>query len=319
VPEDQAGAGLPLVDSAVLADEFGYAGVPAPIGVSIAATQVLLAASSGDEHLRALASGQHFFTVSEATRLRGHFGHAGANRAVGLTADGGTLRGTLPQVPFASLADVVLAPLTIDGEPAFAAVPLEGAGVTTRPLIDRRHFGDVSFDGQALADSSVLATGAAATALHERCDVYTTALSLAEVVGAMQRCLEMSASYISTRVQFGQPIAKFQAARHRAAEMMMAADTSRWAVYHALWQLEQDPDASAEVWLAKHWAVRAADEVYAVAHLLHGGVGVNLDYPLHLFTLFLAGAAVRGGTMNEVTTRILADLEIPTGASGSGS
>ena len=314
VPEARGGAGLPLVDAAVLADEFGYAGVPAPIGVSIAATQALLEPADETEHLEALAGGGRLYTVSETTRRRGHFGHAGAGHEVGVRAAGATLSGTLPQVPFATLADYVLAPLSIEGEPAFAALPLEGAALTTRPLIDRRHFSDVRFDGQALDESNVLATGEAAAVLQERCDAFTTALSLAEMVGAMQRCLEMSASYISTRVQFGQPIGKFQAARHRAAEMLMAADTSRWAAYHALWQLQQDPDDSAEVWLAKHWAIRAADEVYAVAHLLHGGVGVNLDYPLHLFTLFLAGAAVRGGTMNELNTRILEDLELPAAA-----
>ncbi len=314
VPEAHGGAGLSLVDAGVLLDEFGYAAVPAPLAVSVAAAQVLLASGDGADQLQPLAEGRQLYTLSEATRRRGGFGHAGAGREVGLTASSGTLTGTLPQVPFADLASHVLAPLTVDGAAGYAAVSLEGASLRRRPLIDRRHFFDVTFDGQPLEASSVLASGDAAEDLHERCDALSTALGLAEMVGAMQRALEMSSSYISTRVQFGQPIAKFQAARHRAAEMMMAADTSRWAAYHALWRLEQDPPDAREVWLAKHWAVRAADEIYAVAHLLHGGVGVNLDYPIHLFTLHLAGASVRGGSMNEISQRILDDLEVPAAA-----
>jgi alkylation response protein AidB-like acyl-CoA dehydrogenase len=132
----------------------------------------------------------------------------------------------------------------------------------------------------------------------------------------MQRILELTSSYISNRVQFGQPVAKFQAARHRAAELLMQTETTRWAAYHALWRVQEDPSDSGEVWLAKNWAVRAADRVYQICHLLHGGVGMGIEYPLHLFSLGVAAFAVRGGTMNEMVDRTIESMNLsqPVGA-----
>jgi alkylation response protein AidB-like acyl-CoA dehydrogenase len=123
----------------------------------------------------------------------------------------------------------------------------------------------------------------------------------------MRRVLDMTTEHISTRKQFGQPIAKFQAARHRAAEMLMQVETTRWAAYHALWRFDLDSSTD-EIWLTKHWAVRAAARVYEISHLLHGGVGVSMEHPLHLYTQGIAAFAVRGGTMDELVTRTLASI-----------
>jgi alkylation response protein AidB-like acyl-CoA dehydrogenase len=315
VPEAQGGSGVALIEAAVVADELGYAGVPAPVSQTVVAGRILAAAGGGAaDGLRALASGQRLVTVAEGSRARMRQG----GRSPGpdsVTLAGGRMSGTLPLVPFADACSTVLAPLAIDGEPAFAALPLAGARLERRPLLDRRHFFHVRFDGQALDGSSVLARGDEARRLHERCDALSTAFALMELVGSMQRCLEMSAAYITERVQFGQPIAKFQAARHRAAELLMQTESSRLAAYHAIGMLDEDPDDASQVWLAKHWAVRAAERVYTITHLLHGGVGVGMDYPVHLFTLHVAGAAVRCGAMNELSDRIFESLRIPARAS----
>ena len=156
----------------------------------------------------------------------------------------------------------------------------------------------------------MLATGSRAEDLQERCDALMTAPSVIELAGMMQRVLLMTSQYISNRVQFGQPIAKFQAARHCAAELLMQTETTRWAAYHALWRFQQDPSDTREIWLTKHWAVRAADRVYQIAHLLHGGVGVGVEYPLHLFTLGVAAFAVLGGTMSEMVDRTVEWLDL---------
>ena len=125
----------------------------------------------------------------------------------------------------------------------------------------------------------------------------------------MLRVMEMTGEYISNRVQFGQPIAKFQAARHHAADLLMAAETTRWTAYHALWRFQRDPAHSEGIWLAKHWAIRAAKSAFEITHMLHGGIGVGLEYPLHLYTQGIAAFAVRDGSMNEMTGRLLDSLE----------
>jgi alkylation response protein AidB-like acyl-CoA dehydrogenase len=156
----------------------------------------------------------------------------------------------------------------------------------------------------------VLATGADALALHEQCDALTTAFTTIELAGMMQRVLELTTEYITGRIQFGQPIAKFQAARHRASELLMSTDMTRWAGYHAIWRFQEDSADTEEIWLAKHYAARAADPVYQHSHMLHGGVGVGTEYPLHLLTQGIIALAVRGGSLNELTERAIQSRDL---------
>ena len=304
-PESAGGGGASLLEAAAIIEEFGYAAVPAPVTVSNIAAHLL---AQGDartiaEHLASLAAGKRVYTISEATRRRG---------AQALSAANGRLNGTLPRVPFADAASFVLAPLVLDGRPAYAALSLEGVQREQVSMLDPSTYVNVHFQGGELERSLVLATGEQGEQLHERCDALVTAFSLIELSGMMQRILEMTTAHVSQRVQFGQPIAKFQAARHRVAELLTQTETTRWSAYHALWRFQRDPLDTEEIWLAKHWAVRAADRVYQISHLLHGGVGAGMEHPLHLYTQRLAAFAVHGGTMNEMVARTIARLgQIP--------
>lgn len=315
-PESAGGGGVSLLEAAVVIDECGYAGVPAPVAVSNIAADLMSRASAPGAaagHIADIVAGRRLYTVSAATRHRGR----PSNGVAPIALTGDRLSGSLPAVPFGQAADFVLAPLAAEGESAFGIIPLQGARREPVRQLDRDGYCNVHFDDVAGPGSVVLAIGMAAEALHERCDVLVTAFTLIELAGMMRRVLEMTADYISNRVQFGQPVAKFQAARHRAAELLMMSETVRWTAYHALWTFQQDPLDSAEIWLAKHWAIRAADRVFHVSHLLTGGVGVGTEYPLHLFTLPIAAYAVRGGTMNEIVNRVIQSLNVGTAPSAS--
>ena len=306
-PESAAGGGLSLLEAAVVVEEFGYAAVPAPVAASnIAAYLLANDGPTSKDHLAALTSGDRLYTISEATRRRGR--PALGATAPPLSASGDRLTGVLPMVPFADSAEFILAPLLIDGQPAFAAVSLAGAQLERMKLLDRSTYFDARFEDASLGGSLILGREDRAEELHDRCDALVTALSMIELAGMMQRILEMTSSYISERVQFGQPIGKFQAARHRAAELLMQTETTRWSAYHALWRFQEDPADTEEIWLVKHWAVRAAERVYEISHLLHGGVGVGIDYPLHLYTQGVAAFAVRGGTMSEMVDRTVESM-----------
>ncbi len=301
-PEDAGGGGASLLEAAIVIEELGYAAVPAPVAVSNVAALVLQTAEASQQ-LADLVSNKRTYTLGDGVRrLR--------PVSEGLSASGGKLSGTLPLVPFAAISDVVLTPLTIDGEPAFAALSISDGELEPVELLDRTSYANVRFEGAALDNADVLATGTDAQSLHERCDALTTALTTIELAGMMLRVQELTATYITGRSQFGQPIAKFQAARHRAAELLMSTEMTRWAAYHALWRFEEDPEDTEEIWLAKHYAARAADPVYQNSHMLHGGVGVGTEYPLHLLTQGIIALAVRGGSLNELTQRAIQSLRL---------
>ncbi len=314
-PESSGGGGASLLEAAVLSEEFGYGAVPPPVIPSSVASYLLARSSTSgaSQHLKNLASGAQFYTVSESTRGRAPLAWADPPGAP-LSAAGGRLKGVLPLVPFAGVADFVLAPLTLDGESAFAVLALAQARRQQVELLDRASYFHIHFDDVPLGDSIVLATGRQAAELLEQCDALTTGLTLVELVGLMKRVTEMTSEYIVDRVQFGQPIAKFQAARHRAAEMLMYAETSRRAAYYALWHFEQDPSNIQEVWLAKHWAIRGAETVYLNGHMLHGGIGAGIEHPLHLYTKPMAALMVRAGNLPEMTTRIADSLNVRASA-----
>jgi alkylation response protein AidB-like acyl-CoA dehydrogenase len=307
---EAAGGGASLLDAAVIAEELGYAGVATPVAVANISGSLLASANNaaGSELLASLVRDNKLCTISEASRRRSR----GADGS--LVASGGRIDGTLPVVPFADLCAFVLAPVSIDGVPAFAALPLAAAQLDPVEVLDARSSARVRFDAVRLERAAVLATGLQADELHDRCDALVTAFSLIELAGMMQRALELTTAHITTRVQFERPIATFQAARHRAAELLVQVETTRWAAYHALWRFERDPADREEIWLAKHWAVRAADRVYQHSHMLHGGVGVSMEHPLHLFTQGIAAFAVRGGTMDEMVSRTLDSLRLSEAA-----
>jgi alkylation response protein AidB-like acyl-CoA dehydrogenase len=290
-----------------LVEEFGYAAVPAPVVVTIVASELLAAAQNTGDHLSQLANGTAVYTVSEATRCRRPIRYGALAGTAPLTMSDGMLNGMLPIVPFADMADFVLAPLTADGQAAFGLIPLGNARREPVGVIDRLSSAHVHFDGADADGVLLLATGSAASEMHERCDALMTGLSTVETAGVMSRALEITKDYVSNRVQFGQPVAKFQAARHRLAEVFMLLEGTRWAAYHALWRLKLDPSDTREIWRAKHWSNRAGARILESTHMLNGGMGVATEYPLHLYTKWLAGAAVRSGTLDEMTDRIIAD------------
>ena len=89
-------------------------------------------------------------------------------------------------------------------------------------------------------------------------DIATAAL-VAEMVGGMQRALDLTVEYAKTRKQFGKPIGTFQAVQHQCADMYLETESSRSAVYYAAWALEEKaPDAATAVSIAKMYASDAA-------------------------------------------------------------
>ena len=114
-------------------------------------------------------------------------------------------------------------------------------------------------------------------------DIATTALA-AELVGGMQRTLEITVEYAKTRKQFGKPIGSFQAVQHQCADMYLETESSRSAVYYAGWALEEKaPDAATAVSIAKMYASDAARTVGNRGIQIHGGMGFTWENDLHLY------------------------------------
>ena len=117
--------------------------------------------------------------------------------------------------------------------------------------------------------------------LHERALVATCSLQ----VGVCERALEITSSYVSERHQFGAPLGSFQAVQHRAADCYVDLEAMRWVHWRAAWRLSENLPAFRETRVAKFWAAEAGARIAGAAQHLHGGMGVDLDYPIHRYFL----------------------------------
>ena len=148
---------------------------------------------------------------------------------------------------------------TTQGEPQFL-VHLEGARVPASDVL-----GD-PVNGRAIVKWQV-----------DRALVGLCAME----VGVVERALRMTAEYTSTREQFGKPVAKFQAVAQRAADAFIDVEAMRWTTWHAIWCLANGVPADEPIAVAKFWLGDGGHRVVVAAQHLHGGIGVDLDYPLY--------------------------------------
>ena len=102
--------------------------------------------------------------------------------------------------------------------------------------------------------------------------------------GLCQKALKLTAEYTTGREQFGKPVATFQAVAQRAADAYIDTEGVRLSAYHAAWRLAEGLPAANEVAVAKFWAADGGTRVMLAAQHLHGGIGVDTDYPLHTYT-----------------------------------
>jgi alkylation response protein AidB-like acyl-CoA dehydrogenase len=103
-------------------------------------------------------------------------------------------------------------------------------------------------------------------------------------VGSCQAVFEMAVAYSRTRIQFGQPIGRFQRVQDHIIGMVNHLDAARWTTYEALWKLDSGRPAASSVHLAKAVTSEAHLKVCDGAHEVHAGVGVIREYGLTLHT-----------------------------------
>jgi alkylation response protein AidB-like acyl-CoA dehydrogenase len=95
----------------------------------------------------------------------------------------------------------------------------------------------------------------------------------------------MTAEYARNRVQFGKPIGSFQAVAQRLADGYIDVEAVRLTMWQAAWQLAAGHPSGTAIATAKFWAADAGHRVAHTAVHVHGGVGIDLDYPLHRYFL----------------------------------
>jgi len=289
-PEEHGGAGLGLVELAIVLEEMGRAAFPGPFfsTVVLGGLGLMLGGSAEqkDKWLPAIASGRARMT---AALLEDHLDWDPASTTASATRSGSgwILSGVKRFVPWAHVADVILVPArSAEGLSLFLLDP-KSVGVTRSPMkgIDlTNRWSELRLDKVAVGAEAIMGQPGGAASLLESLLRRAAVCASAEMLGAARRCLDMSVEYVKVREQFGQPIGSFQAIRHRCAEMLLEAENAHAAVYYAAWALTAGAeDAAVASSICKSYVNEAARRVCGDAIQVHGGIGFTWEYDLHLY------------------------------------
>jgi alkylation response protein AidB-like acyl-CoA dehydrogenase len=124
-------------------------------------------------------------------------------------------------------------------------------------------------------------------------------------VGIGRGALEEARAYAQARVQFGKPIAEFQAIKHMLADMATELEAARLLVWRAAWLQDQKARTTRESSVAKYYAARAAVRACNAAVQIHGGYGYTREFPVERYLRDIKLAEIGEGT-NEVQKMVIA-------------
>lgn len=291
VPEDAGGMGFGFAELCILLEEIGRAVAPLPAFSTLVLAGLPIARFGSDEQKAALltpmVAGEMLLTAALVDERSGDLERP-ATRARRDGADW-VLDGSKAFVPMAAQSSRMLVPAAADDGVGLFLVDPSAAGVVLieSRLANGQNVAFVRLDGVRVAAADVLggAVGNGSEHLHwiqERALVALAALQ----VGVSSRALEITASYVSERVQFGVPIGSFQAVQHRAANGYIDVQAMRWVMWRAAWLLSQERPAERAAAVAKFWAADGGSRLANSAQHLHGGIGVDRDYPIHRYFLW---------------------------------
>lgn len=275
IPEAYGGAGMELLEAALVTEILGYNGSPVPLISHFLAT-LALAHSDNEEAkqqwLPKLADGSLIGTVA-----LGEGGEQWFPDQWQLELKDGAVTGNKEYIPAAMEADLFITGLK-GGRLGVVAVDQPGVRREARDGVDRtRAIGSVVFDGAAV---ELIGEGD----LGERLLEAALVLIAADSFGGASRLVDMSVSYAKEREQYGVKIGSFQALQHQLADMAMATEPSRGFYWYAAYAFDHQQDESArhaslaKAFIAENYMQVARDAVEA-----HGGIGFTWEYDVHIW------------------------------------
>jgi alkylation response protein AidB-like acyl-CoA dehydrogenase len=285
------GMGLGFFELALLVEEAGRTLAPLPL-IPHAVSAALAIQEFGSEAQRSAllpgaADGSLLLTAALAEPAPGDSRSPSRVQAAA-AGSGYRLSGTISCVPHArGAAKVLLSAATADG----TIVVLVDPGAAGVSLTDQRYTTyepqcEMSLEEVEVGAGAVLAGPDNGATVLQWLTERTLAALCAHQLGVTDAAMRMTASYTAEREQFGVPVATFQAVGHRAANCFIDVECLRLNTYQAISLLDAGSEATTEVQIAKIWAGDVGHRVSYAAQHLHGGTGIDRDYPLWRFCLW---------------------------------
>ena len=280
IPEEYGGLGLSLVDWVVITEEFGRAFAPCPYLGNYAGTLALLRAGSTEQKetlLPLIVSGEAQAALAWSESEQSEDPHA-----VAATVRNGRLNGTKRYVIDADTATHLI----VSARDAAGSLGLyivgrsSGVSIDPVPWMDiTRRVCTVTFD-DAHAEAMPMAFDEAWPWITDR---VLLALS-SENAGGAESILRQTVAYANQRIQFGKPIASYQAIKHKCADMMMKVESAKALTYYCAWALAQGvAEGPLSASMAKSFTSDAYRFCTSEAIQIHGAIGFTWEMTVHLY------------------------------------
>lgn len=290
LPEAYGGSDYGFFELCLLFEEIGRAVAPVPAWATLACAAPAIAKFGTEAQrkrwLPGVIAGETI--LSAALQEPDNVDPLAPATTATRDVDGYRLTGQTFCVPAALVAERILVPARCgEGVGLFLVDPrAQGVALEKQLVTNREIQGWLTLDGVRVDAGDVLvdpARGRAALAwIVERA---TTALCAMQV-GVAERALRITATYVSERQQFDRPIGSFQAVHTRAADAYIELETQRLTTWQAAYLLSKQDSAAEAVAIAKFFAGDAGHVVTYAAEHLHGGIGADVDYPVHRYYLW---------------------------------
>ena len=274
VPDRLGGDGLGLPEITTALTEIGRHGTVSPALATLGYGLIpLLALASEEQQDRYLAG------VAAGGVLTAALNEPGSSlpERPSTNLSGGKLSGTKIGVPYVGQADWIV--VTTDDGVVVVAATADGVTLTKTPTANGSDEYAVTFADVTVPDSDVL-TGA--DAVH-RVNQLVLASTGAFAAGLVAGALRLTADYVAKREQFGRPLSTFQTVAAQLAEVYIASRTISLAATSAIWRLSEGRDADDDLDVLGYWLSSQAPPVMQTCHHLHGGMGMDITYPMNRY------------------------------------
>ncbi len=312
LPEDAGGLGCSFVETALVMQEFGRVLALEPYATSAILCARIVDASEQHrgELLPELAAGNLRLALAH-TEMDARYELDRVATTATPTGDGYVLDGVKTLAFDAPSAHQLIVSAAMDGGFGLFVLPIDaaGLGLNAYPLIDGTRAADVELKSVRVSRSALLIEPQRALAVLQEAVDRVVLAQVAEALGAMEAVLEITSGYIKQRVQFGQPIGKFQALQHRMAEMFVEVQETRSILYRGMALLDAAPaERQRAISAAKVVASNAGKLVGAQGIQLHGGIGMTEEYSVgHYYKKLIALEKRFGDTEYHVSRYLSGD------------
>jgi alkylation response protein AidB-like acyl-CoA dehydrogenase len=274
VPERLGGDGLGLAEIASALTQIGRFGNVSPalatLGLGLLPLLDLATDEQQDRYLAGVVQG------GVLTAALNEPGNSLPERPA-TRFSGGKLSGTKVGVPHAAQADWLI--VSTDNGVVVVSPNADGVTLTKTPTANHSDEYVVTFSDVVVSDADVL--GGADTV--RRVNQLALAATGAYAAGLVAGALRLTADYVANREQFGKPLSTFQTVAAQLAEIYIASRTITLASTSVVWRLSEGRDAADDLDVLGYWLTSQAPPVMQLCHHLHGGMGMDIAYPMDRF------------------------------------